>query len=194
MLLCRKHEWQNDDERAVHLLGVRAYNTGSAALKLALSGFHQAASHLTRDLLETTNLLDYFSIEPAKIAEWRTADEKGLKRFAPVEIRRALEGHPRFIGQRRDIPYKQLSTYAAHPSHEGFRMLLTSQEQFEVGPFFDEEFLRGWLLQTAAWLGEGTLAFMRNLPTLAAELQTVRSAFAEQASAWGAKYLTKPQV
>lgn len=189
---CREHRHRNNDELAIQLLGVRMFNTAASALKLALSGYHQPAFQLLRDLLETTNLLDYFRIEPGKIAEWRVADDKGQKVFDPVKVRLALEAHPSHVGERRDLPYKRLSTYAAHPTFRGFRLLAEGSE-FRAGPFVDAGLLGDWLLETAAWLGHGTLVFSEHLHPLALDLQADRAVLASEAVTWRGKYLVAAQ-
>lgn len=185
---CTEHVRHDKDELAIQLLGVRMFNTAASALKLVLSGYYQPALQLLRDLLETANLLDYFRIAPDKIAEWRVADDKSQKAFDPVKVRLALEGHPNHEGERRDLPYKRLSTYAAHPTFKGFRLLADSSE-FKAGPFVDAAHLGDWLLETAAWLAHGTLAFTERLRDLTPELQADRAVLASEALAWRDKYL-----
>lgn len=188
---CREHRHQNDDELALQLLGIRLFNDGAASLKLVLSGYYQPAYHHVRDLLEVANLLDYFRNEPAKIAEWRAADDKGDRAFLPVKVREALDAHAEYAGTRRNMPYKRLSTYAAHPTFRGFR-LITNDNLIQVGPYFDAGILRDWLLETAAWLGYATMTFAEHFKQLSPELATERSVLAKAAVAWHSKYLAAP--
>lgn len=188
---CCQHGRRGEDELAIQFLGIRLLNATAAALKLVLSGYYQPALHLLRDLLETANLLDYFRIEPGKIAEWRAADDKGQKVFTPFKVRQALEKHPSHAGERRDLPYKMLSAYAAHPTFKGAG-LLADDKEFKAGPFMDVGLLGDWLLQAAAWLGHGTLAFSEHLQTLTPELQTEKAVLVSATLAWRDKYLVAP--
>lgn len=188
VLFCCEHLRRDDDEFAIQVLGIRMFNTTAAALKLVLSGYYQPALHLLRDLLETANLLDYFLIEPSKIAEWRAANDKSQKVFGPVKVRLALDAHPNHADERRDRLYKMLSTYAAHPTYKGAG-LLADDKEFKVGPFVDTGLLGDWLLMAAAWLGQGMLAFSNRLETLTPELKAEKAVFASAAEAWRDKYL-----
>ena len=185
---CCEHGRRDDDEFAIQVLGIRLFNTSAAGLKLVLAGYCQTALHLLRDLLETANLLDYFSINPAKIAEWRAAGDKSQVAFAPFKIRKALEAHPNYAGERRDSLYKMLSAYASHPTFKGAG-LLADDQKFNAGPFVDVGLLGDWLLLTAAWLGQGTLAFSNHLQALTPELQAEKAVFASAAAAWRDKFL-----
>jgi hypothetical protein len=86
------HEAENDDELTVKMLGIRLFNTATAAIKLGLSGYYQQAFSLTRDIMETGFLVDFFRTSPAEISVWAaSSDADRRKNFSPVKIRIALD-------------------------------------------------------------------------------------------------------
>jgi hypothetical protein len=133
--------WETDDQNklTIQLLGVRLFNGAAASLKLVLCGYYQPAAAEARDLLETSFLLDYFRVNDTLIAAWRTARErKQRNRFRPVVVRKALDARDGFTGEKRAEQYRLLSTYAAHPNPQGFRMLRRTPEGLAlIGPFFE---------------------------------------------------------
>lgn len=136
-LLVHVESKPGDRLHTVQLLAMRLFNCGGSSLKLGLSGYYQAAFQLLRDSLELVNLVDLFRIDADAIDRWKDADDKTLKKeFAPVHVRRRLEAHPDFAGQRRELVYSTFSGYAAHPSYKGF-MLIAPGNRPRLGPFFD---------------------------------------------------------
>src|SRR3546814_3037288 len=80
------------DQLTLGNLGIRCFNSLAACLKLALSGYYQAATLHIRDLLEVAFLLDHFSTNPALVTEWRTLPERDRERkFSALAIRQALD-------------------------------------------------------------------------------------------------------
>jgi len=107
-------------------------------LKVGLSGYYQRAFRLLRDSLETVSLLDLFRADLSKIGEWRTADNKTLKKmFGPAAVRDALDGFPQFAGQKagRARAHAQLSEYAAHATQRG-AVLIAPGMKPTLGPFW----------------------------------------------------------
>ena len=90
----------DQDKLMVQLLGIRMFNSAGSAMKLLLSGYYQNAATLMRELLETANLVDYFTINPKLITRWRTASDKERWRiaaFAAVTRDRMPGGSQSFI-------------------------------------------------------------------------------------------------
>ena len=86
------HTSRTVDENTAQMLGVRLFNAAGTGLKLALSGYYQAAFHQARDIMETGFLLDYFRTSPGQISVWRTSDRATRRKFFdPVKIRIALD-------------------------------------------------------------------------------------------------------
>ena len=54
----REHVNKSDDELTIQFLGIRVLNSAAVSIKLALSGYYQAAFVHVRDILETSFLLD----------------------------------------------------------------------------------------------------------------------------------------
>lgn len=93
-----------------------------------------------RDGIETANLIDYFTIDPKLVSQWREADDKERwKRFKPVSVRAALgKRDGKKLTERRDEVYKVFSTYASHASPKGFRLLRPTPNGLAlIGPFFE---------------------------------------------------------
>src|SRR3546814_7557641 len=85
-------EEPDTDQLTLGNLGIRCFNSLAACLKLALSGYYQAATLHIRDLLEVAFLLDHFSTNPALVTEWRTLPERDRERkFSALAIRQALD-------------------------------------------------------------------------------------------------------
>jgi hypothetical protein len=140
--------WLTDDLDLLTIqhLGLELFNSGAAALRLMLSGYHQnAATHL-RDVLETAFLLDYLRTDPQLIAKWRGAAEKKERRqFEPVHVRIALDARDGFKEQKRAQHYQALSTFA-HPNPKAFIMLRpTGSRWAKPGPFHDAGLLKALL-------------------------------------------------
>jgi hypothetical protein len=139
----RQHYQATDDERAISYLGVRAFNDFATAWKLAASGYYQAAALILRDVIEAVNLVNYFHIDPGKIAAWRCADRRTLKRdFGPAAVRKALDDHAGQGKSGREEIYIKFSTLAGHPTLQGFAMLRPRGMDAQIGPFSDLTALR----------------------------------------------------
>lgn len=84
----RGYQTEDQDQLVIQLLGIRLFNGAAAALKQLLSGYYQVTVSSVRDVLETANLVDYFTIDPSLVSKWRTADDKERwKQFKPAVVR-----------------------------------------------------------------------------------------------------------
>lgn len=158
--LQREYSAPGDDTHTVQLFAIRLFNIGGSVCKLGLSGYYQQAFQLLRDSLEQVNLLDLFRADRSKIAEWRLADNKRLKRhFGPAAVREALDKLPEYKGQKagRDRLYAILSEHAAHATYRGFRLVAPGNSP-RLGPFFDATLLRALLEDLGRHLAHATLA------------------------------------
>lgn len=157
-VLTRIEAEPGSDSHTLQLLAIRLMNNSASALKLGLAGYYQVGFQLVREMLELANLADLFSVEPDKLALWRTADDKTHKDvFFPAKVRLALEKHERFAGQSRQGVYQKFSNYAAHPTYKGFQLIAPDNSP-KVGCFFDEGFLGALLYEAARHLAHATLA------------------------------------
>lgn len=141
---------QDEDDLHVRLLGIRLSNGAMASLTMLLTGFYQSAALLERDIMETSFLLDYLSLDRSRVAHWRTADEKTLRDdYKPVTVRIALDDHYQHVGKKRAADYKLFSELASHPTPKGFAMLRRPGGDHEWGPFFDATALTATISELA---------------------------------------------
>jgi hypothetical protein len=167
-------------------LGVRLFNDAGAALKCARAGYWQPAFAILRDLMETTWLLDYFRIEPARIERWRTSDYRvRQKEFKGPVVREAVNrGQP----STRHQVYSDYSEGAAHPSPEGFA-LISPNDVTNIGPFPDEVRLRVFLREMASIFLDGALTFNAILPGRDGEMLRATVSLIRAAEVWTSKYM-----
>lgn len=129
---------ENEDKKAIRLLGMRLFNGCAASFQLTMSGYYQAAGMLMRDLLETVFLLGFFDFNREMIAEWRVADTSTrIKKFGPATIRIALDEKDGFTAKKRKEEYDLLCEFAVHPTYIGLRMLAPRGHPHHCGPFLD---------------------------------------------------------
>lgn len=139
-----------EDDMAQKKLGIRVLNDISAAWKLVSSGYFQIGAMVLRDVVETTNLIQHFRNEPAKINEWHSGDAKVRRnQFKPVLIREALDAAMGGQASNRSATYTKFSQLAAHPTVESLKMLGSKDTGANVGPFMDVVFMRALLFEQA---------------------------------------------
>ena len=139
----RSWETKDPNDEALQLLGVRLFNCAGAAIKLLLAGYHQAAASQTREVLETSFLVDFLANDDDLIAAWRSASDQELKtRFSPAKVRLALDKRYGHTTMQRAAHYSLLSSLASHPTPKGFRLLRPGANlPAFIGPFFSSESL-----------------------------------------------------
>lgn len=186
------HVNANDEELVIQRLGIRLFNSGACALSLLLSGYYQNSALLIRDLLETGLLIDYFRSEPAKIKIWRDASDKDReKHFRPAQIRDALDKRDGFKEKKRAAAYRLLSNYAAHPTNPGFK-LFSPNWMSEIGPFFDEGYLKALLEELTKRLPASADVYVRFFKVVMPEVDAARRFYLNRLNAWSEKYLGPP--
>lgn len=184
------------DRHTVQLVAIRLFNIGATSLKVGLSGYYQQGFQLLRDSLETVNLLDLFRADQAKIGEWRTADNKKLKKdFGPAAVRQALDGFPAYSGQKagRARTYAQFSEYAAHATHRGFTLIAPSTIP-KLGPFLDAQFLRALLEDIGRHLAHTTIELsnlIHDSDDRSMALLTAKVEYLERLSKYHDRYIKK---
>jgi len=183
------HQSLSEDELTVQLLGLRLLNSTGASVKLALSGYYQSAVAQDRDLLETGFLLDYLRTSPHQISVWRRSTKKQRRdRFGPGPIREALDKRDKFKAKKRQESYERLCEYATHPTYRGFK-LIAPDGMGNVGPFFDQKFLRAWLEETAKLVVHDVVVLSGHFAAVEPEVDLTQGLFLRAASAWGKRYL-----
>lgn len=183
---------EDEDAKAIRLLGMRLFNGCAAAFQLMVSGYYQAAAMIMRDLLETVFLLGFFLHDRSKIAEWRTTDGATRKKvFAPVKIRIALDEKDGFTRRKRAAAYELLCELAAHPTYKGFRMLAPKGHAHHCGPFFDPTALKALveeLVKLAIQAGQNYVLFFKG----GTEAMEIKIYFMEACSEWMERYFGRP--
>ena len=189
------YETEDQDKRIVQLLGIRMFNATGASLKLLLSGYYQNGATLMRDVLETTGLVDYFALDPTRIARWRTVDDRvRWKEFQPAVVRREVGNHDdEKMRVQRNETYRILSTYASHPSPQGFRMIRKAPTGLhEVGPFFDGKALSALVAETAKIMLPASTHFSIHFKLRTRVDHMTAIGFMEIRDKWGAKFFGEP--
>lgn len=184
---------EDENAKAVRLLGMRLFNGCAAAFQLIVSGYYQTAAMVMRDLLETVFLLGFFRHNPGKISDWRTAGDATLKKvFAPVKIRIALDEKDGFTKKKRAAAYELLCELASHPTYKGLQMLAPKGLAHHCGPFFDATTLKPLveeLVKLAIQAGQNYSLFFKG--ETKAKMET-RICFMEGCGEWMERYFGQP--
>lgn len=181
---------RTEDELTLQLLGIRIFNSAAGALKLALSGYYQAGFQTARDLLEITNLLDYFGDYPQKIAHWRTCSPNERKReYGPGAVRDRLRKRD---GVDRDTIYRVFSQYATHATYPGFR-LIAPDGQGRIGPFHDAKLLDAFIGELVKRLAFCALLYAGHFEQLSLPFLQHKAAFLDKLDRWRRVYLPRQQ-
>lgn len=140
---------QDDEHLALLRLGVRCFNSCSAALRLLRCGHWQPAIMVTRDLYETQFLFDLLVSDVEKLKAWLTLPARERdQQFKPVKVREALDARDGFKEKKRAAKYKMLSIYGAHVTPEGFS-IISPKNLTVIGPFPDQKLLKSALEELA---------------------------------------------
>ena len=135
-------KFPNDDEdlKAIQMLGMRTFTAFGSSLKLALSGYGQDSVLIMRLIMEIVFLLELLDGERSMIQRWRCADEKeGWKRFRPKAVRTVLDNRSRFKGKKRGQHYELFSELAGHPTMKSVAMMRPRRDGDAEGRSFVEE-------------------------------------------------------
>jgi hypothetical protein len=180
---------RSEDELTIQLLGIRIFNSSAGGLKLALSGYYQAAFQVARDLLEITNLVDHFADYPDKIAHWRTCSPKDRKRhYEPRAVREQLRSRD---GLNRDTIYRIFSEYATHATYPGFR-LIAPEGQGRIGPFYDEKLLDAFIGELVKRLAFCGLVYASHFHELSLPFLQHKGDYLGKLDRWRRLYLATP--
>lgn len=147
----RGYHHKNEDQLIIQLLGVRLFNGLASSIRNMLAGYYQNSVMQQRDLLEVSFLLDYFSTNPALIAEWKGSTESERnKRFGAFHVRKVLDDRDAFTERKREAHYKLLCNLGAHASYQGFQMLQpVAGGDAHCGPYFAEPALNATAAELA---------------------------------------------
>jgi len=180
---------QTDDELTIQALGIRLFNSIASSLKLLLAGYYQNSVILQRDILETGFLLDYFSIDPSKISDWRNSNSiQRLEKYIPGIIRGELNRRDGVNKSKRDEIYKWMCERAAHPTFPGFD-LIAPGGLGKIGPFYYLTFLIGIIKELAKWVPLFTYIYLRHFKNLPSNILRERDKFLDELKTWAQKYI-----
>ena len=183
------YEKQTDDEQTIQFLGIRLFNTIVISLNLLLTGYYQGSAFIQRDILETGFLLDYFTLDPSKISEWRDSNEKERStNFKPVVIRIALDARDGAKQKEREKRYKLFCNAAAHPTYAGFQ-ILAPDGKVKIGPFYNEKYLNAVLEELVMRLPLFTIKFTQLFKDLPVEFLKKQAQYLLNSKPWMEKYL-----
>jgi hypothetical protein len=184
------HVHVSENELTLQYLGIRLFNAAGASIKLALSGYYQAAFHQVRDMLETHFLVDYLSTYPEKIDEWRRVDKKKrIAQFGPGIVRTALDKRDGYTSGERKRIYDLISELASHASYLGISLTTTGPASMaQVGPFFDAKKLKIWLNELAMRLSHAALVLSSDPEGIDFKLLATRRHYLQVVNAWWSKY------
>jgi hypothetical protein len=184
------HSHSNEDELAALRLAVRCFNAGASSLRLLRCGYYQPSLAMVRDLVETTFLIDLFAKDKAALKNWRTLPPKERERqFKPFEVRKRLDERDGYKEAKRAAAYKLLSTYAAHPSPEGFH-IISPQNMTQVGPFPDERLLKGCLEEISKNLAYAASVICSMVPNKRTDVIETKQKFFDASERWSKKYMS----
>ena len=105
----------------------------------------------SRDVLETTFLLDLFRGDRSLIERWRFADKKGrMKQFSPVKVREALDTRDGNTSKKRFEMYEMFSELAGHPNMNSHLMMRPEKgSDAVIGPFIEFTTLQAGISEMA---------------------------------------------
>jgi hypothetical protein len=179
----------SEDEETVQFLGIRLFNATTCSLKLLLAGYYQNSVALQRDILETAFLLDYFSTDRTKIAEWKACNnEERYKKFKPSLVRAALDRRDGFTERKREEIYKMMCEYATHPSFPGIK-LVSPPGGARIGAFLNTDFLKSILEELALRLPHSTLIYTDHFKSLPKNYLKPQIEYLDKLKNWSVKYL-----
>lgn len=180
---------QTDDELTIQYLGVRLFNSIISSIKLLLTGYYQGAVIFQRDILEVGFLLDFFSMDPSKISDWKNSNrQQRLKKYNPFKIRRALDNRDGLKEKNRYIKYQMMCEYAAHATYPGF-LLVAPKKLVQIGPFFNLKYLMFLVQELAMDVPLFTLIYIHHFKNLPSSFLKLQSDYLGKLQAWSKKYL-----
>jgi hypothetical protein len=194
--LVKDHKNINDDELTIQYVGIRLFNTLSVSLHLMLSGYYQISFAIQRDIIEMYFLLDYFLYIPEKIAEWKNiSNEERIKNYSPVKIRDILDKRDGLINKKRDKKYKMFCEYAAHVSYAGNK-LVAPKGLGEIGPFFDDKYLKSCFTDLIENSFYAVLLFMGHFKNIKDKnILKSKTGFLKEIADWyKERYKAEPQI
>ena len=147
----RKFPTDDEDLKAIQMLGMRTFTAFGSSLKLAFSGYGQDSVLTMRLIMEIVFLLEFLDGDRSMIERWRCADGKErLKTFRPEAVRRVLDDREELKEKKRGQHYALFSELAGHPTMKSVAMMRPRRDGDAEGrPFVEEGVLRNVLFEMA---------------------------------------------
>jgi len=193
----RGYQTEDQDQLIIQLLGIRLFNGAATTLKQLLSGYYQVTVSSVRDVLETANLVDYFTIDRSLVSKWRTADDKERwKQFKPAVVRDALSRRDGGNAKKNRVSiYSALSSYGTHPSPKGFRMLRREPNGLaQIGPFFELLTLKALLAELAKTVVPSGMHVIRNFEIRTQLDHLTAIGYLDMSDRWSAYFFGTPYM
>ena len=189
-VLAVSHPNLSENELTIQKLGLRLFNNGATAIKLALSGYYQRALDIIRDNIEVIFLLDYFLTWSEQISVWSKASSKERKsNFSPLKIREVLDTRDGFTEKKGHETYSTFSEYATHATFDGFRLLVSEETNLHtIGPFFDAKLLDISINELARHQCYAAAVFILDFPSTTKEISDGKHGYFLYAHDWRVKY------
>lgn len=182
---------RSEHELVLKRLGIRLFNDLGSGLSQGLAGYYQQAWDAVRDVVELQFLFDDFSGDAEKVMRWATAQKSVReKEFRPAEVRKRLNERYKHAGEKRRAAYQALSTMASHASPDGFVLTMPKNNLSEIGPFYEERFLRALLDDMAQHGLAATVNFTILLPAETDVERHAKHIFAQRAGRWLETYMS----
>lgn len=156
---------------------IRLLNGSIGALHLARGGLYQQSAALLRDVMEVTFLLDLFASDANELELWiALTPKKREEHFKPWKVRKKLDDRDGFKERKRDAAYKLLSSYAAHPTPEGFSVI-SPENMTQLGPFPSALHFKALLEEAAMRVTDAALKCLKHAGEPRSDLTAKKATF-----------------
>jgi len=183
------YENQNDEELIIQYLGTRLFNSIISSIKLLLAGYYQGSVVFQRDILEVGYLLDFFTIDQAKISDWKKSDKQHrFDKYRPKVIRERLDKRDGLAEKNRSKKYHIMCEYAAHVTYPGFK-LVSPKKLVKIGPFFDLNYLTFITQELAMCVPLFALIYISHFENIPTNFQTLKTDYMNKLRIWANKHL-----
>jgi hypothetical protein len=171
--LLTKGKTSSEDEKTLQLIGVRVFNDGISAFRMAIAGYYQISISIQRDLLEAQFLADLFRTHPEEIEQWRnTTNQERVSKYSASNLYKKLDQRDNFLDGKRKARYQQFCEYASHISYPGFKLIVDKEGLIQLGPFYDEKKLGDTIVELNRTFGHAMMTLSSMLKT--SNLETIQ--------------------
>lgn len=173
-----------ENQLQLRFLGARLFNSGAAAIRLALSGYYQCSASISRDVFETDTLLEYFLSDSQRLVNWvRCSSDERRSWFGIKPMLDAINKSQPGMADERYGKYRLLCEFATHPTKDSPR-LLAVDGLVNVGPFFNQPILTALLEELAFRLAAAADSFAKNFRDLPTAFLAASNGLGEKRKVW----------